>query len=163
MPEIVIPAVTLLVGVLIGAVLRDFVRTVRRESAFTRRFGEDLDVFLARFRDNTAVRVGVIEDVPAVMVSPSWMRGMPEPVGQDGQSDGPMDDPYLWDDEDDYPRDEARVTHGAWRRETVRGDEEMAAWPVNETTGKHALRGDDTRDLTREAAAFRYEVEVAAP
>jgi hypothetical protein len=65
------------------------------------------------------------------------------------------------DDEDAFPRDEQRVAAGAWRRETVRGDGDLAAWPVN-APGQHRLRGDDTQDLSVAAAAFHVP-EVAAP
>lgn len=115
-----------------GLGTRELVEWVRGEIAFSRAVRGQLDAFAARFREETGQSWGPIGDVPEHVASPSWARDLPEPQDPgEYQPDVVGDEVPVGDDEDAYPRDEARVAAGAWRRETVRGDGNTAMWPTN--------------------------------
>lgn len=160
-PETVTHGFTLIIGAAVGVFGTLLVVFGRSEAAKHRLMERTFWPTLERVRAQTGGRVGVVEPLPIELDEPYWLRvpqDLPDCVAQDPADD----DPGPWDDEDDYPRDEARVAAGAWRRETVRGDGQPAEWPVNSDTGKHHLAGDDTQDLRVYAAAF-HGFGVIAP
>jgi hypothetical protein len=135
-----------------GVGTRELVEWVRGEVAFSRAVRGELDAFAARWREATGEPWGPIGEVPAHMASPSWARDVPNPVapGESLPESHPGEEVAHVDD--GYPRDEQRMQAGAWRRETVRGDDRMSAWPVNDdNVPRHRLgkpRADDTRSFT---------------
>lgn len=165
----VVFAVALVLIFAAGVGWREAVRWARGEMAFTRAIQGELDKFLDRYRRATGERVGVIDDVPPAMARPSWARDLPEPVSDPGEYEPSVkpwdDDAYPeMDDEDAFPRDEQRVLAGAWRRETVRGNQRQAVWPVNPVdTGRHHEADGRTRDLSAVLGFAHVESEVAAP
>lgn len=167
-PETITHGATLLIGVIVGVGGTLFAVFGRSEAAKHELMDRKFWPTLQRVRAATGGRVGVIEDVPPQVARPPWLRDLPEPVDEPGEyepSPKPWDDDAHpdGDDEDAFPRDEARVTHGSWRREAVRGDARTAAWLANAGGAKHRLRGDDTQDLSVHTARLHHEPEVAAP
>lgn len=135
-----------------GLGTRELVEWVRGEIAFSRAIRGRLDAFAVRWQEQTGQPWGPIGDVPDHMANPVWARDLPDPG--EYEPDPPAGDEIpVGDDEDAYPRDEQRMQAGAWRRETVRGNSRMAAWPVNSgavnggpvSHRRTKARGDDTQ------------------
>lgn len=162
-PETITHGAALLIGAILGAAGTLTAVFGRSETAKHELMERKFWPILQRVRAATGGRIGVVEDVPAHMANPPWWKGLPDSAAASHtETSGEPDEPYPLDDGEDYPRDEARVTHGAWRRETVRSDEQIAVWPAN-TGGAHRMPGEDTQDLTAYAERLRLESEVTAP
>lgn len=142
-PETITHGAVLVMGVILGVAGTCAVVFGKSEAARQRLIDRKFWPTLERVRARTGGRIGVVEDVPAVMAAPQWMR-VPDLPGSLPQP--PVPDPGAW-----RP---AREPHGA-------GD--LSVWPVNrQGPGQHRLRGDDTQDLRVYAAAF-HEPGVIAP
>lgn len=167
MEQIVITAVIFVIGIGIGALGRDLVRTGRRENAFTRRFGEDLDAFLVRFRQTTGAPVGVIDPFPER--PERWWESLHYAPAADTDPDPvPDDEREVPAGDDEYPAG-MRAEFGAMRLpvEEPRGDADMFGWHVNpryethrQGPGAHRAVPEPEQTQTRD---LRAAVGVAAP
>lgn len=177
---------------LAGVLTREIVQWALGEVAVSRAVRGELDGLAAKFRAETGVPFGPIEDVPERMANPPWLRTEPAAEVDPGEHlpETGDDEPDTRDDEDyDWTLSggfepaysvgggssdtAARLEHGAFRRETSSrpDDGRVTVWPVNppppddaaREPGQHRLPGEDTRDLSAHLAALHHEVEVAAP
>lgn len=145
---------------LAGLGTREAVRWALGEIAFTRAVRGELDSFAARFQAQACVR---IEDFPDPAQARTWLRDLPEPTVEPAEYEPdlkPGDEPVP--DDEEYERE--RASHGAFRRDHARGDEQMAAWPANGAQHRWDERtGEHTRDLSAYIGFAHVETEVAAP
>lgn len=130
-PEAATAGTTLILGVLLGVAITVVVYESCKETSFRRWFQQKLAA-----GGEQGGEAGVVLPVPESMANPSWARDVVE--HPDDEDPYPMDD----DGEDQFPRNELRVTGGPWVRPAPTNsvallDRQAPTWPAGRGPGAH--------------------------